>query len=123
MGLWVPFPHHVVTGIMLKASLWALGHFLLQEDGSLTHVTDEKSKAQRIWALRRHTVRTQLNRGLSRPFSDSVGNADSKGQFVVGLHPPMLVLLIFMLQLWDFPFLSRVGEAGQHILLVESLVS
>lgn len=65
-----------------------------------------------------HTVGMQLNQGLTRPFSDSLGSSDSKGQVVGGLHPPMLMLLTFLLQLWVFPVLSQVGEAASAFCLL-----
>lgn len=68
-------------------------------------------------------ARKESNWCLSWPLSDSTGNSDSKGQLVAACHPLILVLFIFMIQVWDFTFPSWIREAGQSILLVESLIS
>lgn len=64
-----------------------------------------------------------VDQGLRGSFSDSVGHTDSNGQFGGRLHLLTLVLFIFMIHVWDFTFPSWIREAGQCLLLVESLVS
>lgn len=122
MWFWLPLPDHPMVGIEPNVPV-ALYHFPFRGPGSSTHLPDEKFKAQRIQvAPQGHTARKGLNWGPCGPFSDSIGNTNSKGQSVVALHLLILMLVILMIQVWDLTPLSRIGEASHHVLLVHSIV-